>query len=37
MREHKAAIAKLFYGRNYKADTRVSFLAEHRNFLWYMQ
>ena len=37
LREHKFKIAKFYYGRNYKGDTKVGFLAEHRNLLWKIQ
>lgn len=37
LREHKLSTAKSFYGRGYKADIKVSFMAEHINWLWKKQ
>jgi ribosomal protein S13 len=37
LREHKSKISKFYYGRNYKADTKISLMAEHRNWLWKKQ
>lgn len=37
LREYKLKNAKSFYGRGYKADIKVSFMAEHINWLWKKQ
>lgn len=37
LRDNKLKTAKNFYGRGYKADVKVSFMAEHINWLWKKQ
>jgi hypothetical protein len=37
LREHKSLLAKAYYGRDYPSNTKVGFLAEHRNLLWRAQ
>lgn len=37
LRDHKARIARIYYGRAHSLDLRVSFMAEHINAMWKVQ